>query len=71
MDGLSVVFINKDRPGFVRPHADKKKIADMHASSSPKTGAVTITMDPPVLGEDWRPTVLMEHISRLLEGRPR
>ena len=53
---MSAVHVNKDRPGFVRPHADKKKIPEMHAVSAPD-GTVTITMDPPVSGEDWRPTV--------------
>lgn len=67
MDGMSAVYVNKDRPGFVRPQADKKKIADMHASSSPEDGAVTITLEAPTSGEDWRPTVLMERISKLVE----
>ena len=43
MDGMSAVYVNKDRPGFVRPHADKKRIAEMHAVSSSKDGTVTIT----------------------------
>lgn len=66
MEGVSAVYVNKDRPGFVRPHAHKKTIAEMHAVSL-DDGTVIITMDPPVTGEDWRPTVLMERISKVLE----
>jgi hypothetical protein len=67
MEGVSALFVNKDRPGFVRPHANDRMIAEMHAASVSENGAVTITLDPPVLGDDSRPRVLMERISRLLE----
>ena len=67
MTGFSTVSLNKDRPGFVRPHASNRKFADMRAVSSPDDGSVIITLEPPVSAADWRPTVLMERISKLLE----
>jgi hypothetical protein len=70
MSGLSTVSLNKDRPGFVRPHASNRKIADMRAVSSPDDGSVIIALEPPVSAADWRPTVFMERISRLLEEAP-
>lgn len=73
-NGLVKVTVTKDRPGFVRQHADgEQRIALMRLASIADTGAVTVTLDPPDSTDDagrFRPTVLMGRISRAVEEQP-
>jgi hypothetical protein len=72
-DGLVKVKVNKDRPGHVRPHSDGEQIALMRFSSDSESGRVVVSLDPPDSTDDageFRPTVLMERISRALEVKP-
>ena len=69
-EGLVKVKVTKDRPGHVRQHAAEDRIADLHLSSD-GDGAVTVRLEAPLgRGEPFRPTVLMERISRAIEETP-
>jgi AAA domain len=66
-DGLSRVVVTKDRPGAVRSHATAGgTVAEFHFGSS-ADGVVRWRLDPPDEGP-FRPTHLMERVSRYLEG---
>lgn len=72
--GMAKVQLTKDRPGWVRPAipaGSGKTVAEMHLSSDPVTGAMHLELRPPLASADeagqFRPTVLMERVSRLLE----
>jgi hypothetical protein len=70
MAGLSRLTVTKDRPGFVRPHSVYGKGAgDVRLVSSPEDGAVEIRIEPAedVTDEGFKPTELMERVSRYLE----
>ena len=70
MAGLSRLTVTKDRPGFVRPHSVYGKGAgDVRLASSPEDGSVEIRIEPAedVTDEGFKPTVLMERVSRYLE----
>jgi hypothetical protein len=72
-DGKVRLKVMKDRPGHVRQFADGDDVAMVNLRSDADTGAVTITLDPPepgARGDDFRPTFLMERISRALEDSP-
>jgi hypothetical protein len=68
-EGLVKVTVMKDRPGFVREHAaDRERIAMMRLTSSPN-GNVDVTLDAPEnAGSPFRPTTIMERISKALEA---
>ena len=66
-EGLTRISVKKDRPGFVRQHSiGKDRIAEMHLHSDPD-GGVHIDLRPPADVSDFRPTVLMERLSRHIE----
>lgn len=70
MAGLSRLTVTKDRPGFVRPHSVYGKGAGaVRLVSSPEDGSVEIRIEPAedVTDEGFRPTTLMERVSRWLE----
>jgi hypothetical protein len=73
LHGIARVSIAKDRPGRVREHATGRAIADLHLFSEPD-GSVIPELRVPVDGRDeagaFRPTVLMERVSRHLEAHP-
>lgn len=71
--GLVKVTVAKDRPGHVRQYAEGGQVALMRLGSDAETGAVTVMLDPPDSageGGQWRPTLLMERVSRHVEGEP-
>ena len=69
-DGLSRLVVAKDRPGGVRPHATAVgTVADFRFGSD-GDGLVSWRLDPPDVTqatEPFRPTHLMERVSRYLE----
>lgn len=69
--GKVKITVAKDRPGHVRTHqADDGRIALMTLDSH-DGGGVTVTLDPPEhTGEAFRPTFLMERLSRAIEEQP-
>lgn len=70
-DGLVKVSVTKDRPGHVRQLGDGKTVAMMHLSSHDDGAAVTVELRPPARdGEGFRPTRLMEKVSRAIEREP-
>jgi DnaB-like helicase N terminal domain/AAA domain len=72
-DGKVRVRVEKDRPGHVRPfEGEDKQVAMMRLRSDAETGAVTVDLDPPEVGggDDFRPTHLMERISRAVDQTP-
>lgn len=73
-EALVKVKVTKDKPGGVREHEDQHKlIAMMRLTSSVVDGAVTVALEPPPLtasADGWRPTVLMERVSRAVEQNP-
>jgi AAA domain len=74
-DGLVMITVAKDRPGHVRQHTGpRSRIAEAHLHSDPD-GGVGIELRPPEGDDDandgtFRPTVLMEKLSRALETQP-
>jgi hypothetical protein len=70
LTGRVLIRVEKDRPGHVRPLANGKAVGTMVAVGS-EGGAVAISIEPLAEGEagaaGFRPTVLMEKISRVLE----
>jgi hypothetical protein len=72
-EGLSILSVSKDRAGHVRQHERGKSIAELHLRSYPD-GGVIAELRPPVEATDsaghFRPTGLMEAISRQLEDGP-
>jgi hypothetical protein len=75
-DGLIKVAVTKDRPGYVRQHANgEQQIALMRLASTPDSdgATVTVTLDAPDSTDaegHFRPTVLMARISDALEQTP-
>lgn len=69
--GKVKITVAKDRPGHVRAHqADGGRIALMVLDSH-DDGGVTVTLNPPEhMGEAFRPTYLMERLSRAIEEQP-
>lgn len=71
-DGLVRLVVAKDRPGHVRRVAAERKIAAEVATLSDKN-LLTLTLNTPSghrAESDWRPTALMERVSRWLEIHP-
>lgn len=74
-DGLVRVVVNKDRPGYVRRATTGKVVAEMRTTSDDHTLTVELAAtnraDPHHPdGTVFRPTGLMERISRWLEMNP-
>ncbi len=69
--GIVKILVHKDRPAYLRrPH-----VADLHLTSDPKTYAITWTFKAVSAGssgstDEWKPTHLMERVSRYLESQP-
>lgn len=72
-DGVVAIKLRKDRPGHLRVHQDADHvIARMHVDSTP-SGGVRIELraiETEGSSGPWRPTVLMERISRAVETNP-
>ena len=65
-DGLVRITVQKDRAGHLRQYTADTTIADMRIVSG-ADGAITVRLEPPHAGAaPFRPTVLMERISRAL-----
>ncbi len=66
--GIARISVAKDRPGHLRQHATGGVVAELHLHSYPD-GGVTADLHPPNAGGEgsFRPTVLMERISRYVE----
>jgi hypothetical protein len=69
--GLVRLVVHKDRPGHVRGQASGDVIAELQLESDPD-GGVHLDLVGPSVGTDgeFRPTVLMERVSRHIEERP-
>lgn len=72
--GVAKIAIAKDRHGAVRAHAHDGHIALMRIEPT-SDGNVTVTLDPPPATANdnaptFRPTFLMERVSRALEAEP-
>lgn len=71
--GLLKVRVTKDRHGHVRAHAQGDVIALAHITPIDGGKRVTVTLDPPDSRNEsgeWRPTTLMEKVSRFVESEP-
>ena len=70
--GIAKLIVTKDRPGWIRQHAAGVTIAELHLKSD-GTG-LTAELHPASSASDtdggFRPTVIMEHVSRALERGP-
>jgi hypothetical protein len=69
LSGISRLTVTKDRPGFIRPvSVYGKRTGDVHLSSG-SDGAVIVRIEPVAEtgGDGFRPTFLMERVSRFLE----
>jgi hypothetical protein len=67
--GLMRIVTHKDRFG----HLARPRAGELDLRSDPVTHAITWTFRTAVdeeTGDTWRPTVLMERVSRYLEGQP-
>jgi hypothetical protein len=69
--GLYKIVTHKDRPGYL----PRPKAAELELVSDPETHAITWTLSEPRehdhdAGGAFRPTVLMERVSRYLEPQP-
>lgn len=72
--GMCRIDVAKDRPGHVREHASGNRIAEFTLDATNPAGTIA-TLDPPAESTTtddgtWAPTVLMERISRYVEGNP-
>lgn len=67
MTGLLTVRVHKDRPGFIRPVSAGDRAADVKLISA-EDGAVTVSLSAPIRDVAFRPTKLMEKVSRALES---
>lgn len=69
--GLVRLIVAKDRPGHVRRVAfESKTAAEITTRSEKNLLTLTIVTPGGGLGVDWRPTSLMERVSRWLELNP-
>ena len=68
LSGKSKLTVSKDRPGFIRAASAKGKIVgEVRFESDPETGAMSVEIERTSDGERFRPTALMERVSRHLE----
>lgn len=77
LHGLARVVVGKDRPGQVRAHAgpprpDRTQVAaELHLRSEEDGTVLAELLPPAARGEQpFRPTTLMERVSRALEDNP-
>ncbi|MDQ6807525.1 MAG: AAA family ATPase [Actinomycetota bacterium] len=72
--GLIKIKVEKDRHGHVRGHAQAGLIALAHITPHNDGDHVTVTLEPPEISltdaGEFRPTVLMERISKFLDDQP-
>jgi len=76
LHGIAKMYVNKDRPGQLRTHAEsnggRHLIAELHLRSDPATHALAASIDAPAAGagiaSDTTPTWWMEQISRAVEA---
>jgi hypothetical protein len=72
--GMIKIKVEKDRHGHVRGQAAGGVIALAHITPSDNGEHVTVSLDPPEVSVtetgDFRPTTLMERVSRYLEDEP-
>lgn len=80
--GVVVLRVAKDRPGAIRPHcgqfrkSDRTQEAAQVVVDSTTDGAIAVTVEPPGAdgadgrSDEFRPTSLMERVSRFLESQP-
>lgn len=69
-DGLVRLKVKKDRPGHIRQLAADDQVAELRLRSL-DDGAVEVQVAVPAGGaEEFRPTVLMERLSRAIETNP-
>jgi hypothetical protein len=75
LHGMAKITISKDRPGRVREHSPTKVAGILHLRSQ-LDGSVLASIAPPASVTDgqaattFRPTVLMERVSRYVEDHP-
>ena len=67
-EGMAALRVSKDRPGFVRRHAEGDLVAILRLTSAADGSVTDIGLAPPE--PDFRPTVLMERVSRAVEREP-
>jgi hypothetical protein len=69
--GIARITVAKDRPGHVRRYADRYgRIAELHLVADDEGSVTTAELRPPgenATGAEFRPTGLMEKVSRYLE----
>ncbi len=69
-EGRVKVTVTKDRPGYVRQHAEAGHVADMRLSSR-SDGSVRVNFEPPTAASPtFRPTALMQKIFQAVEQDP-
>jgi AAA domain len=68
-EGLVRITEWKDRPGFIRRHAVDRWVGNLRLASDHAPG-VTCAVEAPAEKGVFRPTALMEKVSRLLEEQP-
>jgi hypothetical protein len=68
--GIARISLAKDRPGHLRQHAFGGVIAELHLQSWPDGGVDADILRPGVTDGNFRPTVLMERVSRYIEEHP-
>lgn len=72
--GMSRIRVSKDRPGQVRKNSVKQVIAELHINGDDTVVKAELRLPPQenTSGGDghWRPTILMERVSRYLETHP-
>jgi hypothetical protein len=73
--GMLKIRVEKDRPGHVREREGSGKVialARIEPSDGGRTVVVRLDMPDDSVGDEtgWRPTVLMERVSLVLEGTP-
>lgn len=73
--GIARLKVSKDRAGYVDAlTAGGRRVAEVHLESDLATGSIAATVTVPEVSEDgrgnFRPTVLMERVSRAVETSP-
>lgn len=71
-DGVSNLWLAKDRPGYLKAYQDKDKIVGRVNFVSGDDGEIAISVDPPLTGDagDWLPTRLMAKVSEYVVAHP-
>jgi hypothetical protein len=69
MVGIAKMELDKDKPGYLRQHVINGAIAELRLYSK-ADGTVTADMSIPEVSPDFRPSDLMERISRYVERHP-